>query len=136
MIQQETRLRVADNSGAKEVLCIKVLGGSKRRYASIGDIIVGTVKDAENGKELLTLMKYEQPDVAIVDLQMPVMDGYSAVMQLRKEGYTKPIVAVTAVLLQEEIEKCTKYGFTECIPKPSNYDELLCCAKKYESAHG
>ena len=46
MIQQETRLRVADNSGAKEVLCIKVLGGSRRRYASIGDIIVGTVKEA------------------------------------------------------------------------------------------
>jgi large subunit ribosomal protein L14 len=46
MIQQESRLKVADNSGAKEVLCIKVLGGSRRRYASIGDIIVVTVKDA------------------------------------------------------------------------------------------
>lgn len=49
MIQQESRLRVADNSGAKEVLCIKVLGGSKRRYASIGDTIVVTVKDASPG---------------------------------------------------------------------------------------
>lgn len=49
MIQQESRLRVADNSGAKEVLCIKVLGGSKRRYASIGDKIVVTVKDASPG---------------------------------------------------------------------------------------
>ena len=46
MIQQESRLNVADNSGAKEVLCIKVLGGTKRRYASIGDTIVVTVKDA------------------------------------------------------------------------------------------
>ena len=46
MIQQESRLKVADNSGAKEVLCIKVLGGSKRRYASIGDTIVVTVKNA------------------------------------------------------------------------------------------
>ena len=46
MIQQETRLAVADNSGAKEVLCIRVLGGTKRRYASIGDTIVCTVKDA------------------------------------------------------------------------------------------
>ena len=46
MIQQESRLKVADNSGAKEVLCIKVLGGSKRRYASIGDKIVVTVKEA------------------------------------------------------------------------------------------
>lgn len=46
MIQQESRLKVADNSGAKEVLCIKVLGGSKRRYASVGDTIVVTVKDS------------------------------------------------------------------------------------------
>jgi len=46
MIQQESRLRVADNSGAKEVLCIRVLGGTKRRYASVGDQIVVSVKDA------------------------------------------------------------------------------------------
>ncbi len=49
MIQQETRLRVADNSGAREVLCIKVLGGSRRRYAGVGDIFVATVKDAMPG---------------------------------------------------------------------------------------
>lgn len=49
MIQQESRLNVADNSGAREVLCIRVLGGSKRRYASIGDEIVVTVKDATSG---------------------------------------------------------------------------------------
>jgi len=49
VIQQESRLRVADNTGAKEILCIKVLGGSGRRYAGIGDIIVGTVKDAIPG---------------------------------------------------------------------------------------
>lgn len=46
MIQQESRMKVADNSGAKEVLCIRVLGGTKRRYASVGDKIVVTVKDA------------------------------------------------------------------------------------------
>ena len=49
MIQQESRLKVADNTGAKELLCIRVLGGSTRRYASIGDIIVATVKDATPG---------------------------------------------------------------------------------------
>jgi len=49
VIQQETRLRVADNSGAREVLVIKVLGGTRRRYASIGDIFIGTVKDAIPG---------------------------------------------------------------------------------------
>jgi large subunit ribosomal protein L14 len=49
MIQQESRLKVADNSGAKEVLVIKVLGGSRRRYATIGDIFIATVKDAIPG---------------------------------------------------------------------------------------
>ena len=46
MIQQESRLRVADNTGAKEILCIRVLGGSKRRYGGVGDVIVATVKQA------------------------------------------------------------------------------------------
>ena len=46
MVQQESRLKVADNSGAKEVLCIRVLGGTRRRYASVGDIIVVSVKEA------------------------------------------------------------------------------------------
>ena len=49
MIQQESRLKVADNTGAKEIMCIRVLGGSGRRYAGIGDIIVATVKDAIPG---------------------------------------------------------------------------------------
>ena len=49
MIQQESRLRVADNTGAKEILCIRVLGGSGRRYAGVGDVIVATGKDAIPG---------------------------------------------------------------------------------------
>ena len=49
MIQQESRLKVADNSGAKEVLCIRVLGGTRRRYASIGDVFIATVKVAIPG---------------------------------------------------------------------------------------
>ncbi len=49
MIQQESRLKVADNTGARELLCIRVLGGSRRRYARLGDVIVGTVKDATPG---------------------------------------------------------------------------------------
>ena len=52
MIQQESRLNVADNSGAKEVLCIRVLGGTKRRYASVGDKVVVTVKSALSSSSL------------------------------------------------------------------------------------
>ena len=52
MVQQESRLKVADNSGAKEVLCIRVLGGTKKRYASLGDTIVVTVKQADPSGDL------------------------------------------------------------------------------------
>lgn len=49
MIQQETRLKVGDNTGAKELLCIRVLGGTRRRYASVGDVIIAAVKEATPG---------------------------------------------------------------------------------------
>lgn len=52
MIQQETRLGVADNSGARELLCIRVLGGTGRRYASLGDTIIATVKEAQPNSEV------------------------------------------------------------------------------------
>ncbi len=52
MIQQQTRLTVADNTGAKEIMCIRVLGGSMRRYANIGDIIVASVKTAAPGGQV------------------------------------------------------------------------------------
>ena len=70
MIQQESRLVVADNSGAKELLCIRVLGGSTRRYANIGDIIVATVKDATPGGVvrllLLELLKVLQDQMVLI----------------------------------------------------------------------
>ena len=49
MIQQESRLKVADNTGAKEILCIRVMGGSNRKYGSVGDVIIATVKTASPG---------------------------------------------------------------------------------------
>jgi len=73
MIQMQTRLKVADNTGAKEVMCIKVIGGSKRRYASLGDVIICSVKTAMPGgnakkKEVIravivrTKQDYSRPD--------------------------------------------------------------------------
>ena len=52
MVQQETRLRVADNTGARELLCIRVMGGSTRRYAAVGDVIIASVKDAIPGGQV------------------------------------------------------------------------------------
>ena len=68
MIQNETKLKVADNSGARTVLCIRVLGSSRRRYAGIGDIIVGVVKEANPG---MTVKKSEVVHAVIVRTTKP-----------------------------------------------------------------
>lgn len=68
MIQQRTRLKAVDNSGAKEIECIKVLGGSKRRYAQLGDVIVGVVKKAEPRKPV---KKHEVVRAVIVRQKKP-----------------------------------------------------------------
>jgi large subunit ribosomal protein L24 len=67
MIQQESRLKVADNTGAKELLTIRVLGGSGRRYARLGDVIVATVKDAIPGGIETTEAPIHISNVALVD---------------------------------------------------------------------
>jgi large subunit ribosomal protein L14 len=69
MIQQETRMAVADNTGAKEVQCIKVLGGSRRRYASLGDVVICSVKSVIAGSEI---KKKAVVRAVIVRSRMPV----------------------------------------------------------------
>lgn len=86
MIQTETRLTVADNSGAKELYCIKVLGGSKRRYAGIGDIIVVSVKEAlpnskvKKGDVMKAVIVRTKKEVARPDGSMIRFDDNSAVV--------------------------------------------------------
>ncbi len=86
MIQMTTRLDVADNSGAKSVMCIKVLGGSKRKYASIGDVIVVTVKDAipnakvKKGDVLKAVVVRTKKPVSRVDGSFIRFDANSAVL--------------------------------------------------------
>ncbi len=86
MIQTETRLRVADNSGAKLVSCIKVLGGSKRRYASVGDIIVVAVKEAmpnskvKKGEVVRAVIVRTAKEISRVDGSHSRFDDNSAVL--------------------------------------------------------
>jgi ribosomal protein L14 len=122
MIQQESRLKVADNSGAKEILCIKVLGGTRRRYARVGDIIVASVKDASptgNIKKkavvkavvVRTRSQIRRPDgstiafddnaaVIIGDDKMPKATRVFGPVprELRELGYTKIISLAPEVL--------------------------------------
>jgi large subunit ribosomal protein L14 len=90
MIQTESRLEVADNTGAKEVLCIKVLGGSKRRYASIGDVIKVTVKQAaprgrvKKGEIYNAVVVRTAKGVRRQDGSQVKFDGNAAVLQNSK----------------------------------------------------
>ena len=91
MIQSETRLKVADNTGAKEVLCFKVLGGSKRRFASIGDIIIVSVKDAiprgkvKKGEVLKAIIVRTKKDFNRVDGSTIRFDKNAAVLLDKQE---------------------------------------------------
>lgn len=86
MIQQETILDVADNSGARKVMCIKVLGGSRRRYASVGDLIVVSVKEAipnakvKKGDVLKAVVVRTAKEIARPDGSYIKFDGNSAVL--------------------------------------------------------
>jgi large subunit ribosomal protein L14 len=86
MIQQETNLDVADNSGARRVMCIKVLGGSKRKYASVGDIIVVTVKEAiprgkvKKGEVMKAVVVRTAKDIRRVDGSVIRFDRNAAVL--------------------------------------------------------
>ncbi|MEI6136382.1 MAG: 50S ribosomal protein L14 [Chloroflexota bacterium] len=95
MIQQESRLKVADNSGAREILCIRVLGGTRRRYAGVGDLIVATVKEAQpNGNVksgdvvraviVRTSTPVQRPDGSVIRF-----DESAAVLVNDKEGNPK-----------------------------------------------
>ncbi len=89
MIQQESRLRVADNTGAKEILCIRVMGGSKRRYGHVGDTVIATVKQASPGGSVKkgdivravivrTAKEYRRPDGSYIrfdDNAAVILDG-------------------------------------------------------------
>ena len=92
MIQQESRLKVADNSGAREVLCIKVLGGSKRRYAGIGDVIKVSIKEAApRGR----VKKGEVHDAVVVRTRHPIR---------RADGSAIRFDSNAAVLLTNKLE--------------------------------
>ena len=91
MIQQESRLAVADNSGAKDVLCIKVLGGSKRRYASVGDLIKVSVKNAlptgkaKKGNKYLAVVVRTQKEIQRKDGSLIRFDENAVVLLQQDE---------------------------------------------------
>ena len=89
MIQQESRVKVADNSGARELLCIRVLGGTRRRYARVGDVIVATVKEAQPNS---AVPKGEIVHAVIVRTAKPF---------LRRDGSTIRFDENAAVLLED-----------------------------------
>ena len=122
MIQQESRLKVADNTGAKEILCIRVRGGSKRRYARVGDLIIATVKQAAPHSSVKkgdivkavvvrTAKEYGRPDgshIRFDDNAAVIVDDYKnprgtrifgpVARELREQGFMKIVSLAPEVL--------------------------------------
>jgi large subunit ribosomal protein L14 len=120
MIQVETRLNVADNSGAKKIMCIKVLGGSKRRYASVGDVIVVSVKEAIPGGKV---KEGEVLNAVIVRTKQPIkrQDGSligfdsNAAVLLTKQG--EPIGTRIFGPVTRELRACGQMKIVSLAPE-------------------
>ena len=83
------------------------------------------VDEAENGKIGLEKALANDYAVVLMDIQMPIMDGYQATKTLRTQGYTKPVIALTANAMREDEEKCREFGFSAFLSKPVNIDQLI-----------
>ena len=92
-----------------------------RKLENVG----ASVMLANNGKEAILAVATTSCDVILMDLQMPEMDGFTAVAHLRSEGYTKPILALTAHAQVEEISRCMNRGFDDHISKPIDFPLLI-----------
>ena len=82
------------------------------------------VELVENGAEALRRATYHHFDLVLMDLIMPVMDGYDATRELRRRGYLRPIVAVTASVIEDAVVRCAEAGCDSCIPKPVSAERL------------
>lgn len=86
-----------------------------------------SIYDAQNGREALELLNHIKADLVLMDIMMPVMDGYQAIKEIRKDLRYKdlPIIALTAKALKDDKEKCLEAGANDYITKPIDYDALL-----------
>jgi CheY-like chemotaxis protein len=85
----------------------------------------------DNGQQAIDLLNTAEIDVVLMDVQMPIMDGLTAVMKLRASGYTKPIIALTANAMREDREYALSIGFTDFVAKPVNRQDLIATLAKY-----
>ena len=131
--------RAATRTQAEDLAALlaqKPLQGCKVLVAEDADVIRGlfesvlgtagaTVASAKNGQECLDLWKSEQPDLVLLDIKMPVMDGWTAIRRIRAEDEHLPVIAVTASVLGEELQKSYQAGFTEVVSKPVIWTSLV-----------
>lgn len=90
-----------------------------------------SIDEAANGEEGIRLAKKNDYDVTIMDIQMPVMDGFKAVEKLRRDGYQKPVIALTAHAMKGDREKCLEHGFDDYLCKPLSKKALYSCVEKF-----
>src|SRR5262245_14068473 len=117
-------------SGSNSLAGLKILlaedGDTNRKLLRITLARGGAkVTTAENGQIALLLADKEDFDLVLMDMQMPVMDGYTATRKLRDRGYTKPIIALTAHAMKGDREKCETAGCSGYLSKPINLDTLV-----------
>jgi PAS domain S-box-containing protein len=114
-----------------KVLLVEDALDNRLLVSRILSVAGANVDTASNGKEAVEKAKDLTFDIVLMDLQMPIMDGYEATAMLRGDGYQKPIIALTAHALKEERERCLANGFNDHVQKPINRNALIGCVALY-----
>ena len=116
---------------AKPVLVVDDGDANRRLIKLVLGRAGAQVSTAENGLEAIEAIKQNEFALVFMDMQMPVLDGYSATKQLRDEGFTIPIVALTGNAMKGDREKCIEMGCDDFLSKPVNLDDLLDCSLRH-----
>lgn len=129
-LSQSTLLSISKNTQKKPLTGLSVLLAedsydNQMLFKIILELSGATVEIAANGQEAVSKASEKEYDIILMDLQMPVMDGVQAVSELRQGGYSKPIFALTAATMKEDIDNCLSNGFDDHLSKPINLDTLV-----------
>jgi CheY-like chemotaxis protein len=120
----ENLLATVDLNGAK-ILVVDDVSDNRLLIDRYMRNTHASVMQASSGMEAIQMTEDQQPDLILMDIQMPMMDGYETVRRIRAAGYTRPIIALTAHAMKEEGQKCLEAGCNDVLTKPARRTDLL-----------
>lgn len=125
IVIQPLTSEMVENLTGKKILVVDDVADNRLLIERYLNGTHSIVYEAANGLEAIKLTKEKKPDIILLDIQMPIMDGYETVRHIRKNGYNKPVIALTAHAMKDELQKCLEAGCDKVLTKPAKRRDLI-----------